>query len=75
MQPQPFDRRAYDRAYYHEKRRGTPMKRNPATAAKNARKRYWRNPEKFRAEARARIARRHLAPAMTAAWPFPKPIA
>lgn len=50
-------RRAYDRAYYHAKRKGTP--KPPLTAEQRARRaetqaaRYRANPEKFKANARA----------------------
>lgn len=58
-----FDRRAYDRAYYHAKRKGKP--RPPLTEAQKARRRqtareyYHRNIERVRANARANYWRHH----------------
>ena len=52
---------AYHRAYYHAKRKGKVVaKLNRAKRNVSARARYWRNPEKFRAEARARMAGRYV---------------
>lgn len=47
--------RAYNRAYYATKRKGKKMKRNQEALRAANRARYWRNPEKFRAEARERM--------------------
>lgn len=51
-----FDRRAYDRAYYHAKRKGRKQTYTPEQIARineRAKARYHANPERARANARA----------------------